>query len=104
MARMADSHIEELLSKYSATLLESVSTLECKGIFRMFFPNFFTFIFQKLCKPDGPLSYFHDSSQTHCKLCYCDEHLTDFESNQDFIEDAEDEANIDKPCEYLLQF
>jgi hypothetical protein len=44
MARMADSHIEELLSKYSATLLESVSTLECKGIFRMFFPNFFTFI------------------------------------------------------------
>ena len=41
---MADSHIETLLHYHSATLLESVKTLECKGMFRMFFPNFFTFV------------------------------------------------------------
>ena len=82
--------------------LQNVTTLQVSSQFQ-FQMSFFTFIFQKLCKQHGPLSYFHDSSQTHCKLCYRDEHAADCESDQDFIEGAEDEANIDKPCEYLFQ-
>ena len=41
---MADIDVEQLLSQFTIPLLEVVSTLECSGRFRMFFPNFFTFI------------------------------------------------------------
>ena len=69
-----------------------------------FFP-IFIFIFPKLCKPDadGPLPDFKYSSQTHWKLCYRYELPTDCESDQDFIEGAENEANINKKkCEHLF--
>ena len=41
---MADSYIEELLIDCSSSLLENVSSLECKGIFKMFLQNLFTCI------------------------------------------------------------
>ena len=44
LVRMAGNYIDALLDKYSKNLLKSVETLECRGRFRMFFPNFFTFV------------------------------------------------------------